>query len=162
MTISVGDTLPEASLIKMGESGPETVSIADRTKGQKTVIFGLPGAYTSTCTSAHVPSFIRTAEAFRAKGVDHIICFAVNDPFVMQSWANSTGGDAAGIEFLADADAAFTKALGLAFTAPPVGFYDRTVRHAMYVEDGVVKVLNLEEARGVCEMTAGETLLDQI
>ena len=162
MTISVGDTLPEATFLQMDEKGTHSVNLSDMVKGKKTVIFGLPGAFTATCTSAHVPSFIRTADAFREKGVDHIICFAVNDPFVMREWSLSTGGLEAGIEFLSDSDGSFTKAIGLDFSAPPVGFYGRTTRHAMYVEDGTVKVLNLEEARGVCEMTAGETLLNQI
>lgn len=162
MTISVGTILPEATFLKIDENGPQPVNLADRVNGKKAVIFGLPGAFTGTCTTSHVPSFMRTAQAFRDKGIDHIICFAVNDPFVMSEWSKATGGGDAGIEFLADSDGAFTKALGLDFTAPPAGFYGRTTRHSMYVEDGVVKVLNLEEARGVCEMTAGETLLEQI
>lgn len=162
MTISVGDRLPEATFLKLGENGPEPVKLHEHIAGKKVVLFGLPGAFTRTCSAAHVPSFMRTADQFRAKGVAHIICFAHNDPFVMQAWAEDTGGDKAGIEFLSDSDASFTKALGLAFTAPPGGFYDRTVRHAMYVEDGVVKVLHLEEERGVCDLTGGEKMLEAI
>ena len=86
MTISVGQTLPDATLIRMGDAGPETVSVKDAAKGRKVVIFAVPGAFTPTCHSAHVPSFIRTKDAFAAKGVDEIICVSVNDPFVMKAW----------------------------------------------------------------------------
>jgi peroxiredoxin len=160
MTISVGETLPDATLLRIGDAGPETVSMAEKLKGRKVVIFGLPGAYTGTCTSAHMPSFIRTKDGFDAKGVDEVICISVNDPFVMQTWGEATGGTNAGITLLADATSEFTKAIGLNFTAPPVGFYDRSQRYAMYAEDGVVKILNVEEGPGVCEVSAGETLLE--
>lgn len=162
MTISVGDTLPEANLLKIGETGPETVSLTALTEGKTAVVFGLPGAYTSTCTSAHVPSFIRTKEAFAAKGVDTIICVSVNDPFVMQSWSKDTGAEAAGLHMLADADGAWTKSIGLDFDAPPVGFFGRSQRYSMLVENGAVKVLNLEEGPGQCEISAGETLVEQV
>lgn len=162
MTISEGSVLPGANLLRMGDAGAETVALADRVKGRKVVIFGLPGAYTGTCTSAHVPSFIRTKAKFDAKGVDEIICVSVNDPFVMKAWGEQTGATAAGITFLADAGAEFTKAIGLNFTAPPVGFYDRSKRYALYAEDGVVKVLHVEESPGVCEASGGESLLAAI
>ena len=162
MTISEGSRLPEAKLLRMGEAGAEAVSIGERLKGRKVVVFGLPGAFTGTCTSAHVPSFIRTKDKFAAKGVDEIICVAVNDPFVMKAWGEQTGASAAGITFLADADASFTKAVGLNFTAPPVGFFDRSKRYALYAEDGVVKVIHVEESPGVCEASGGEALLAAI
>lgn len=162
MTISTGDSLPEATLLQMGANGPEAVALAPKLKGRKVVIFGLPGAYTGTCTTAHVPSFIRTADKFAAKGVDEIICVSVNDPFVMKAWGESTGATAAGITFLGDADASFTKAIGLTFSAPPVGLFDRSKRFALYAEDGVVKVLHLEESPGVCEISGGEALLAAI
>ncbi|HBD91421.1 MAG TPA: peroxiredoxin, partial [Gemmobacter sp.] len=104
MTISAGSTLPEASLLVFGANGPEKLDLADKVKGRKVVIFGLPGAYTGTCTTAHVPSFMRTKDAFAAKGVDEIICVSVNDPFVMKAWGESTGATEAGITFAGDAD----------------------------------------------------------
>lgn len=162
MKIKVGDTFPVQDLTRMGDNGPETVSLADKMKGRKVVIFGLPGAFTSTCTAAHVPSFIRTIDDFKAKGVDEIICFAVNDPHVMKAWAEATGGKDAGITFLADADASLTKALGLEFTFAPAGFFDRTMRCAMLVDDGTIEVIQVEEERGVCTMTAGESLLELV
>lgn len=162
MTISTGATLPDATLLRMGADGPEEVQLSSLTKGRKVAIFGLPGAYTGTCTTAHVPSFMRTIGEFKAKGVDDVICIAVNDPFIMDAWGKSTGAAEAGIVMLGDAAAEFTKAIGMEFTAPPVGFYDRSKRYSMLVDDGVVTALNPEASPGECEISAGETLLAQI
>lgn len=159
MTISTGDRLPEATLLRMGENGPEPVALADKVQGRKVVIFALPGAFTPTCDSAHVPSFIRTRDQLADKGVEEIICISVNDPFVMHAWGESTGANAAGITMLSDADGSFTRSIGMAFDAPPAGLIGRSIRYAMLVEDGEVKILQTETARGVCEATAGEGLL---
>ncbi|EEX09243.1 peroxiredoxin-2E-2 [Ruegeria lacuscaerulensis ITI-1157] len=160
--ISTGDTLPEATLIQMGENGPEEVRLSSKVKGRKVVIFAVPGAFTGTCTTAHVPSFMRTTDQFAAKGVDEIICVAVNDPFVMQAWGESTGATAAGLTMLADPASEFTKAIGMDFDAPPAGLFGRSKRYAMLVEDGKVVALNLEESPGTCEVSAGEGLLEVI
>jgi len=162
MTISVGDTLPDATLVQLGADGPEGVSMADKVKGRKVVIFAVPGAYTPTCHSAHVPSFIRTKDGFDAKGIDEIICVSVNDPFVMKAWGADTGATDAGISMLADAESTFTKAIGMDFDAPPAGLMARSKRYAMLVEDGVVKVLNEEASPGECEISAGEALLEAV
>ncbi len=162
MTIGIGDQLPEAKLLRIGANGPEPVSLQEKLKGRKVIIFGLPGAYTGTCTTAHVPSFIRTRDDFAAKGVDEIICVSVNDPFVMKSWGESTGANAAGITMLADPASAFTLAVGMEFSAPAVGFVNRSRRYALYAEDGVVKVLHVEEAPGTCEASGGEAMLKAI
>ncbi|WP_299651581.1 peroxiredoxin [uncultured Tateyamaria sp.] len=162
MAISVGDTLPQATLVHLGGDGPEQVNLGDKTKGRKVVIFALPGAYTGTCSTAHVPSFIRTIDQFKAKGVDEVICVSVNDPFVMGAWGDATGATKAGITMLGDPDATFTKAMGRAFTAPPVGLYDRSTRYAMVVEDGKVTVLQEEENPGVCDVSGGEALLETL
>ena len=159
MTISQGDALPDASLIELGADGPAAVSLADKTKGRKVVLFAVPGAYTPTCHSAHVPSFIRTKDQFDAKGVDEIICISVNDPFVMKAWGEATGASDAGITMLADADASFTKAVGMEFSAPPAGLTDRSKRYAMLVEDGKVTLLQAEESPGTCEISGGEAML---
>ncbi|MEM0976378.1 MAG: peroxiredoxin [Pseudomonadota bacterium] len=160
MGISVGDTLPDAALIKIGDEGPETVELATLAAGKKVVIFAVPGAYTPTCSSAHMPSFVRNAEALREAGVDEIVCVSVNDPFVMKAWATETHADQAEIHALSDADGAFTKAIGMDFTAEPVGLLGRSKRYAMVVEDGKVTLFNAEENPGVCELSAGETILE--
>jgi len=162
MAITVGDKLPGATFLVLGENGPEPVHLGEKLAGRKVVIFGLPGAYTGPCTTAHVPSFIRTKDKFLAKGVDEILCIAVNDPFVMKAWGEVTGATAAGITMLADAESAFTTAIGMDFTAPPAGLIKRSSRYAMLVEDGVVKVLHKEESPGTCEISAGEGLLAAI
>ena len=162
MPITVGDTLPASTLLKMGEKGAEQVDLGERLKGRRVVIFGLPGAFTGVCTTAHVPSFIRTKPDFDAKGVDEIICISVNDPFVIKAWTDATGAEAAGLTTLADAESAFTTAIGMNFSAPPVGFVNRSKRYSLYAEDGVVKAINLEETPGACDISAGETLLAQI
>ena len=159
MAISQGDTLPDATLVHMSADGPATVQLSEKTKGRKVVIFALPGAYTGTCSTAHVPSFIRTKEQFDAKGVDEVICVSVNDPFVMSAWGEATGATAAGITMLGDPEAAFTKAMGRAFSAPPVGLIDRSTRYAMVIDDGTVTLLQEEENPGVCEVSGGEALL---
>ncbi len=161
MNISVGDTLPDAQFIVMGDTGPETVRLRDRLAGRRVVIFGLPGAFTPTCSSGHLPSFIRTAEAFRAKDVSDILCVSVNDPHVMRVWGEQTGAAEAGVTLLADAECQFTESIGMRFDAPPVGLIARSKRYAMLVEDGVVQVLNLEVTRGTCEISGGEALLAQ-
>lgn len=162
MTITVGSTLPDATLLRMGEKGAEGVSMAARLKGRNVVIFGLPGAFTGTCTTSHVPSFMRVAERLAAKGVDEVICVSVNDPFVMRAWGESTGAAAKGITFLGDADASFTKAAGLEFTVPHEGFFDRSKRYALYAVDGVVKVLNMGQETKACEISGGEAMLAAI
>jgi len=159
MTISVGDTLPDATLVGMGAEGPAPVALADKLKGRKVVIFAVPGAFTPTCHSAHVPSFIRTQDDFAGKGVDEIICVSVNDPFVMGAWGDATGANAAGITMLGDPLSEFTKAIGMDFDAPPAGLMARSKRYAMLVEDGKVTLLHLEESPGACEASAGEGLL---
>lgn len=162
MTISPGDRLPEATFLRMGASGPEEVALSDLIGRGKAVIFGLPGAFTGTCTTAHVPSFIRTRSAFAEKGVDSIVCVSVNDPWVTDAWGKATGATEAGIAIVADASGDYTRAIGMDFSYPPAGFHGRSLRYSMYVEDGVVKVLNAGDKPGHCEIAAGETLLEQI
>jgi glutaredoxin/glutathione-dependent peroxiredoxin len=161
MTISVGARLPEASLLRIGADGPEAVSLNARLAGRKVIVFALPGAFTGTCSTSHVPSFIRTADAFRAKGVDEIICISVNDPFVLKVWGDTTGATAAGITFLGDADGSLTKALGMEFTAPQIGLIGRSNRYALVIDDGVITTANID-APGVCNISTGEGLLEAI
>jgi glutaredoxin/glutathione-dependent peroxiredoxin len=156
--IAEGDTLPDAALLRIGPKGPETVALRERLKGRRVILFAVPGAYTPTCDSAHMPSFVRTADQLRARGVDEIICVSVNDAHVMRYWGQSTGAAEAGITLLADADAAFTTALGLAFSNAAAGMFNRSRRYAMLVEDGVVARLPLEQP-GVCEVSTGEAML---
>ncbi|TYB82006.1 peroxiredoxin [Maritimibacter fusiformis] len=162
MTIAKGDRLPAATLSRMGKDGPEPVALGDRLAGRTVVIFAVPGAYTPTCHSAHVPSFIRVHDRLRDKGVDEVICVAVNDAFVMDAWGRDTGALDAGITMLGDPEAEFTEAIGMRFDAPPAGLIARSKRYSMLVVDGVVKALNVEASPGECEISAGEAMLDAL
>jgi glutaredoxin/glutathione-dependent peroxiredoxin len=162
MTISEGSTLPGATLLRIGANGAEGVDLAAKLKGRKVVIFGFPGAYTGTCTTAHIPSFIRTKAKFDAKGVDEIIGISVNDPFVLKVFGETTGATAAGITLLGDCDSSFVKAIGMTLNVPNLGFFDRSQRYALYAVDGVVKVLHHGTESGQCEISGGEAMLDSI
>lgn len=161
MTITVGSRLPDADLVMMGANGPETVSLTAKLKGRKVVVFALPGAFTGTCTTAHIPSFIRTADKFRAKGVADMICISVNDPFVLKVWGDTTGATKAGITHLGDADGKLTEALGMTFSAPQIGLIGRSNRYALVVDDGVVTQVSIDKP-GECNISTGEALLETI
>jgi peroxiredoxin len=118
MPIAVGDKLPDANLLKLGENGPEEVPVSSLTAGRKVVIFGFPGAFTGTCSTAHVPSFMRTRDALADKGVDDVIGICVNDPFVLAEFDTKTGAGAAGVHLLGDPMSEFTLAIDMALTIP--------------------------------------------
>ena len=162
MAIEVGDQLPNATLVQKNDDGLSSVEISALTKGRKVVIFCLPGAFTGVCSAAHLPSFVRTADQFRAKGVDDIVCISVNDAHVMHAWGVAHGAQEAGVLMLGDADASFAKALGRVFDNPAAGLYRRMTRCAMVVNDGTVDVLELEEDYSICDLTGGETLLELV
>lgn len=157
--IEEGDRLPGATLLRIGADGPEKVELGPMLGGRRVIIFGVPGAFTPTCHSAHLPSFIRTRDRLVAKGIDDIICISVNDPHVLRVWGEVTGATEAGIRLLADAEGTFTRAIGMEFSAPPAGLIGRSKRYAMVVDDGVVRTLHVEAARGMCEVSGGESLL---
>lgn len=159
MAIEAGQRLPGAAMLTMGEAGPEPVDLSERLRGRKVVIFGLPGAFTRTCSAVHLPSFVRTAGRFREKGVDEIICVSVNDPFALGAWGEATGAAAAGITLLGDSDGAFTRAIGMAFDAPAIGLHGRSKRYAAIIEDGVVTHVRIDRP-GECDITTGEALLE--
>ena len=159
MVISVGNRLPSSSLVRMTDSGLEQTTIDQLTVGRKVILFGLPGAFTPTCSTSHVPSFIRTHEALLAKGVDEIVCISVNDVHVLYEWSNVTGAKIAGISMWADPSSEFTIAIGMNFDAPIVGLMGRSSRYSMLVDDGVVQIFNQETSTSACDHSTGETML---
>jgi peroxiredoxin (alkyl hydroperoxide reductase subunit C) len=157
MTIKVGDKIPSATLYRMGADGPEAVATDDYFAGRKLVVFGLPGAFTPTCSAQHVPGFLQHADEIRSKGVDAIACVSVNDAFVMGAWAKDQGvGDK--IDMLADGSGELTDAMGLEFDLRERGLGVRSRRYAMVVEDGVVTHFALEDGPGLSVSSAEETL----
>lgn len=160
MSIREGDTLPAATFVRKGADGPEAVELAGLTKGRRIVIVAVPGAFTPTCHSAHMPTIIAEHDAIRAKGVDEVIVLSVNDMHVMKLWGEETGAEAAGITLLADPESTFTKAIGMNFTAPATGMIDRSSRYVMVVDDGVVSRFQLEDKAGGCALTGGQAILD--
>src|SRR5271167_5281457 len=161
MTIKVGDRLPEAKFRVMGSDGPAVKSTADIFKGKKVVLFAVPGAFTPTCNNSHLPGFLANADAFKGKGVDIIAVTGVNDVFVFDAWKKSTGAGGK-IEFLADGNGEFAKALDLSMDGSAFGLGTRSKRYAMLVEDGVVKKLNVEDVAGKAEASSAEALLKQL
>jgi peroxiredoxin len=167
MAIKVGDKLPEGTLTELIEHeapgctiGPNTFNLSDLSKGKRVVIFGLPGAFTPTCSAKHVPGYIANHDQLRAKGVDEVWCLAVNDAFVMGAWGKAK--QAAGkVRMMADGSATYTKALGLDQDLTARGMGIRSVRYSMLVEDGVVKRLNIEQP-GKFEVSDAETMLRQL
>jgi peroxiredoxin len=166
MTIKVGDRMPEGTVSEFIEVegngcsiGPNTFKVEDLVKGKKIAIFGLPGAFTPTCSAKHVPSYLQNLDALKAKGVDEVWCFAVNDAFVMGAWSRDQ--KAAGkIRFMADGSADYTKKLGLELDLTARGLGMRCNRFSMLVQDGVVKTLNVE-GPGKFEVSDGATMLKQ-
>ena len=159
MTISVGDKLPPATLVKVTPDGPDQVSTDSYFAGKTVALFAVPGAYTPTCSAKHLPSFVGKAEELKAKGVDEIACTSVNDAFVLGAWAKAS--DADGVTMLADGNGDFAQAIGLTMDGSKFGLGTRSQRYAMLVEDGVVKQLNVE-GPGEYKVSSAEYLLDQI
>jgi glutaredoxin/glutathione-dependent peroxiredoxin len=160
MAIKVGDKLPSVKLMRWGESGPEAVTTDDLFKGKKVAFFGVPGAFTPTCSAKHVPGFVQHADELKAKGVDAIVCTSVNDVFVMNAWGEDQNCGQK-VDMVADGDAAFAKATGLELDLQGKGLGVRNQRFSMLVDDGTVKVLNIDPA-GSFEKTSAEALLSQI
>lgn len=161
MTIQVGERLPAATFAMVTESGPEPRTTDELFKGKKAVLFGVPGAFTPTCHKNHLPGYLSNVDALKAKGADVVAVVAVNDPFVMKAWAESTGGMGK-ITFLSDGSAMFAKAAGLDLDLTARGLGVRNQRFSMVLEDGVVKALNIEEVPGTVDKTGAETLLNQL
>ncbi len=156
MAIKEGDKLPDATLYVMEGGKPTPKKTADLFAGKKVVVFAVPGAYTPTCSQAHLPGYVVNADAIKGKGVDSIICISVNDAFVMDSWGKDKNADE--IIMAGDGNGEFTKAIGLEMDGSGFGLGRRSQRYAMIVEDGVVTKLSVE-APGQFEVSKAEAIL---
>jgi len=158
MAIKVGDKVPTATFTVMTAEGPKPKTTDEIFKGKKVVLFAVPGAFTPTCHKNHMPGFVAKADEIKAKGVDAILVTAVNDVFVLDAWTKQSGSEGK-IEYLADGNAEFAKAVDLTVDASGNGLGIRSKRYAMVVEDGVVKALNVEDSPGKAEVSSAENLL---
>ncbi len=157
MSISPGDPVPAATLRRLGQDGMEEISTTAYFGSRKVVLFSVPGAFTPTCSAQHLPGFVRNAAAIRAKGVDEIVCVAVNDAFVMDAWGKSQNAGEA-VTLLADGNGDFTRALGLELDGRGHGLGPRGQRFAMVLENGTVAHLAVEEP-GAFEVSSAERIL---
>jgi peroxiredoxin len=167
MAIKVGDRLPDGTLTEFVETerpgctvGPNNFSVSEQTKGKKIAIFGLPGAFTPTCSAKHVPSYVENFDKLRAKGIDEVWCISVNDAFVMGAWGKQQRCDNK-VRMMGDGSATFTKALGLELDLIARGMGVRSQRYSMVVDDGVVKALNVEQP-GKFEVSGAESMLQKL
>ena len=157
--IEVGQAIPDASVHVMGDKGPQEISSVSLFAGQKVVLFAVPGAFTPGCSLTHLPGYVVKADVIKARGVDRIICMAVNDAFVMNAWGKSQ--NAGEITMLADGNAAFTQALGLTLDGHKFGMGTRSQRFALIADDGVVTHLAVEPAGGIT-VSSAESILEQL
>ena len=161
MTIKVGDSIPSGKFTVMGADGPAERTTAEVFNGKKVALFAVPGAYTPTCHKTHMPGFVDRVAELKAKGIDTIACTAVNDVFVLDNWSKDTGA-AGKIEMLADGSGDFAKALGLEIDLSGFGLGVRSKRYAMLVDNGVVKVLNVEDSPPVAEKSSAANLCSMV
>ena len=159
MTIQEGDKLPEATLHVMKDGAPTAVSTADLFAGKKVVLFAVPGAFTPTCSQAHLPGYVANADSIKSAGADSIVCVAVNDAFVMDAWGKQGAADA--IVMAGDGNGDFTRAIGLEMDGTGFGLGNRSQRYAMIVNDGTVTKLAVE-APGAFEVSRAEAMLEAL
>ncbi len=156
MSIQEGDKLPAATLHMMQDGKPSAVSTDDLFAGKKVVLFAVPGAFTPTCSQAHLPGYVVNADAIKGKGVDSIVCLSVNDAFVMDAWGQNANAES--LLMVGDGNGDFTKALGLEMDGSGFGLGTRSQRYAMIVDDGTVTKLAVEDP-GQFEVSAAEAIL---
>ncbi|MCW5892846.1 MAG: peroxiredoxin [bacterium] len=160
MAINVGDALPDVKLKEMGDGGPKDVSLRELSQGKTVVLFAVPGAFTPTCSMKHLPGFVEKASDLRGKGVDEVVCVAVNDAFVMGAWGKEQGAPGK-VRMLADGNGEFTRAVGLEMDGSGFGMGQRSKRYAMIVKDGKVAELLLEPGPGL-NASSAESVLSKL
>ena len=161
MTIAIGDRLPEATFRIAGKDGIETLTTAQVFGGKKVALFAVPGAFTPTCHLKHLPGFVENAGKFKKRGIDEVVCIAVNDPFVLAAWAKKSDAKDK-VLILSDGNAEFTKKIGMDFDGSGFGLGTRSKRYAALVDNGVVKALDVEESPVACDVSSASNLLGQL
>ena len=159
MTVKVGDKIPDVTIKMMGEKGPQDISTKELFSGKKVVLFAVPGAFTPTCSAAHLPGFVVNADKIKAKGVDAIVCLSVNDAFVMDAWSKDKNAEE--IMMVGDGNGDFTEAMGLVMDGSGFGLGKRSQRYALIAEDGVITTLNVETGPKF-ELSSAEKILEAL
>jgi len=160
MTISINQQLPDAIFYQIARNTIETINLYELTKDKNIVLIGMPGAFTKTCSSLHLPSLIKHSKAIFEKGIDEIICIVVNDVHVAKAWGDYSGATKSGIKILADVEGNFAKSIGLEFSVPKIGFFNRLQRVAIIAKNNLIVHLQLEENRSNCDLTSGKKILE--
>ena len=159
MAIAEGSKVPADVGGIVWKDGPTPVKLADLVAGKKSILFGIPGAFTPTCSNDHLPTFTKDAQAIVDKGIDQVICISTTDIFVLQAWNKASGGD--NITMLADGNGDVTRALDLGLDASGLGLGFRTTRFAMLIDDGVVTALNVEGSPRECTVSTAQSILER-
>ena len=159
MALGQGDALPKVAVKVMGEKGPEDLNIGEFAADKKVVVFAVPGAFTPTCSAAHLPGFVANADKIKAKGVDAIICLSVNDAFVMNAWGSAQNAEE--LIMAGDGNGDFTAAMGLTLDGSGFGLGQRSSRYALIAENGVITQLNAEQG-GAFEVSSAEAIMEAL
>ncbi|MEK9822431.1 MAG: peroxiredoxin [Gammaproteobacteria bacterium] len=159
MAVQVGDSIPEVSLKVLGEQGPADISTSEIFSGKKVVLFAVPGAFTPTCSAAHLPGFVASADKIKGKGVDAIVCVSVNDPFVMKAWGDAQNAEE--IMMVADPAGDLATAMGAEMDGTAFGLGKRSARYSLIAEDGKITALNMEQG-GAFEVSSAEGILEAL
>ena len=162
MKIQVGDMFPESNLYFYNEGNMKKTITKLLFAYKKIVIFGMPGAFTPTCSNYHIPSIIDKIDNFKIKGIDEVFCLVVNDIHVTKVWAEQTGAIESGLKFITDPEGKLVRKLKLSFSAPEVGFINRSKRFCIILSNLIIKNIFIEEERGVCDVTSGKNILKQL
>ena len=160
--LEIGRKLPNSSVLLVKESKIETIDLMDKLVGRCVAIFGMPGAFTDTCTELHIPNILKYKQKLLDLGVEEIFVIVVNDTFVVRRWGYSFDAFNQGITLIADSSSEFSKAVGLNFSVPSIGFYDRSLRYAMMSRDGVVEKFLIEKSEDEITTSGADALIEAI
>ena len=160
--IKVGDSLPDVRVLLIEHDKHKEIQMSERLDGKKVAIFAMPGAFSDTCKSSHMPNVIGHMDALRKKGIEEVIVLTVNDIYVSRVWAKQSGAFEAGITIISDSSAMFSKAVKMTFDAPAIGFFNRSIRYALLAENGVVTRFLLEHSRSRITTSGANNLVDQL
>jgi len=162
MTIEIGDKFPQGILSVYQYKSVKTMDTDQMFKNKRIVLFGMPGAFTPTCSQYHIPSIIEQIEKYKEKGIDDIFCLVVNDIYVTRIWAEHTGATQAGLQIVSDPCATLVKQIGMSFNAPDIGLLDRSIRFCLILNNGFVEKIFKETKIGACDITSGDNILSQL